>query len=179
MPHIFIDRDGVLNEYLSKDYVKSPQEWVWIPNAIKGLKILKELNYKIYIVSNQSCINRKIISWKTINAINSQLRRQLLKEKIYIEEIIICPHINEDLCSCRKPKPGMLNTLMQIYQMDKQDIFFAGDSISDLDAGKNANIKVVGLASGNPNMATSKRTNIKQYKSLYRLARQLQGSLKP
>lgn len=174
MAYIFLDRDGVLNQFLPKDYVKSPQEWQWIPNAKKALKLLNQLNYKICIVSNQSCINRKIISWRTIRAIHQQLRNDLISENIIIEDIIICPHIDSDQCFCRKPKAGMLHSLMKIYQIECQEVIFAGDSSSDIKAGKDANIKVFGLNSGNPSLSEINDSKVIKFENIYALALHLQ-----
>jgi len=44
-------------------------------------------------------------------------------------------------CDCRKPKPGMLNALMQRLGGDVTTSWMLGDSASDVEAGKAAHLK--------------------------------------
>ena len=74
MKTILLDRDGVLNPYMPGDYVKSPSEWRWQENALDALQKLSKHNYQIIIITNQSCINRKIISYQTVLAIHAKIK---------------------------------------------------------------------------------------------------------
>jgi D-glycero-D-manno-heptose 1,7-bisphosphate phosphatase len=52
-----------------------------------------------------------------------------------------CPHLPEDDCDCRKPKPGMLFQALQEMNGDPKKSFMLGDKPSDLDAGQAAGVK--------------------------------------
>ena len=60
---LFLDRDGVINKKRN-DYVKSWEEFEFLNGVKEALKIFLDFKYKIIIVTNQSVINRKIISKK-------------------------------------------------------------------------------------------------------------------
>ena len=53
----FVDRDGVLN-YGSPNYINSADELKIIPGSYEALQALRELGYRIAIVTNQSAIMR-------------------------------------------------------------------------------------------------------------------------
>ena len=55
----FLDRDGVLNKSnINGGYIGNNEDFKWMPGAIKTIKYLKLLKYKIVIVSNQSGVAR-------------------------------------------------------------------------------------------------------------------------
>jgi D-glycero-D-manno-heptose 1,7-bisphosphate phosphatase len=44
-------------------------------------------------------------------------------------------------CDCRKPRPGMLNALVQNLDADRAQSWMIGDSVSDIQAGVGAGLK--------------------------------------
>lgn len=152
MKTILLDRDGVLNPYMPEDYLKSPSKWVWQPKAIEALKILAQNNFRIIVVTNQSCINRKMVSYRTVFAIHDKIKAELKNhgvEKIYFA---ICHHTNEDQCQCRKPNAENIIKIIHAYQLDPEKLIFIGDSPSDLQAGLKAKVQTIALKTGNPKM---------------------------
>ena len=101
---IFIDRDGILVEDLG--YVHKIEDFKLIPNAIEGLKLLK--NYKLFIITNQSGIARGIYKVEDFLKFNNHLIKELKRHNIKIEKTYYCPHKPEDNCNCRKPKTKFL-----------------------------------------------------------------------
>ena len=74
---IILDRDGVIN-YESADYIKSPDEWIPIPNSLEAIAQLSKAGNIIVIATNQSGLNRGFYSLETLNKIhNFQLFRSL------------------------------------------------------------------------------------------------------
>ena len=59
---VFLDRDGVI----SKTNVKTWDEFEFLPNAKKGIKLLNDSDFKIIIITNQSVVGRGIIKEKTL-----------------------------------------------------------------------------------------------------------------
>ena len=59
----FLDRDGVLNSSkINKGYIGFVDDFKWIPGAKKAVKYLKNKNFKIVIVTNQSGVARGYFS---------------------------------------------------------------------------------------------------------------------
>ena len=54
------------------------------------------------------------------------------------EALQLCPHpVNQD-CDCRKPRPGMLLTIMDYYGVDPPDVLFVGNHDIDREAAVRA-----------------------------------------
>jgi len=69
---VFFDRDGVLNEK-REDYVKSVDELTIISGIEKRLSLLQQNGFELFIITNQSVINRGIISLDMEEKINQKL----------------------------------------------------------------------------------------------------------
>lgn len=50
----------------------------------------------------------------------------------------ICPHAPRSGCDCRKPAPGMLVRLMDLYGVEPSEVLFVGDREADRGAAENA-----------------------------------------
>ena len=72
---IFLDRDGVINEE-RKDYVKNLDEFIILKGVSKAIKLLKEKNFLVIIITNQSAINRKLLTDNGLDEIHNHLQVQ-------------------------------------------------------------------------------------------------------
>ena len=133
---IFLDRDGVINKKRD-DYVKSIEELEIFPNIAKYLKILKDNGFLLIIVTNQSAVNRGVLSIERLEKINRFLIKQLEKEGCKIDDVFYCPHRPDEGCDCRKPKSGLLQQASTKYKIDLKQSWIIGDCDSDIEAGKN------------------------------------------
>lgn len=152
MKTILLDRDGVINPYMLEDYVKGLSQWVWQPKAIEALQLLSQNNYRIIFVTNQSCINRKIVSYRTVHAIHEKIKTDLLPYGVTKVFFVICHHTDKDQCQCRKPNAENIFKLISSYRLDPKTTIFMGDSPSDMQAGQKANLQTIAIKSGNPKM---------------------------
>lgn len=141
---VFIDRDGTIVKHL--DYIHRLEDYRLIPNAIKGLKILKK--YKLFIVTNQSGIGRGFYSLKDMHKFNKFLINDLKKQNINIKKIYYCPHKPEDDCNCRKPKTKMLEDAKRQFKVNLKKSFVIGDMKADIELGKNAGCITIFVLTG-------------------------------
>src|SRR3989338_7107068 len=95
---VFIDRDGTITHDI--EYVHKIEDFKLLPNAVKGLKLLR--NFKIFIVTNQSGIGKGLFTLKDFFDYNETVLAELKKRNIKIQKTYYCPHKPEDNCSCRK-----------------------------------------------------------------------------
>ena len=141
---IFLDRDGVINKKTPKaEYVKSWDEFEFLPGSIDAMKLLSQHGYKIFIITNQAGIARGAMTEKDLKAIHSNLERELEKENVKTEGIYYCPHGWNDGCECRKPKPGMLLRAAREHDLDLSKALFIGDDERDLQAGNAAGCRTL------------------------------------
>ena len=137
---VFLDRDGVINEE-RKDYVKNLDEFIILKGVSKAIKLLKEKNFLVIIVTNQSAVNRKLLTENQLNEIHNYLQVNLRKDHTTCDAIYYCPHKPEENCKCRKPKPGLLLRAAEEHSIDMKNSFLIGDSMTDIEAADTAGCK--------------------------------------
>jgi len=131
---VFLDRDGVICKDRD-DYVKSWNEFVWIPRAREALKRLNDNHYITIVVTNQAGVGRGITSQQAVEDIHQRMMREVSQTGGKIERIYYCPHRPEDGCDCRKPKPGLFLQAARDFSIDLKKSYLIGDKISDIEAG--------------------------------------------
>ncbi|MCL4122015.1 UNVERIFIED_CONTAM: hypothetical protein GTU68_008230 [Idotea baltica] len=147
MKLLIIDRDGVVN-HDSDDYIKSLDEWYPIISSISAIAQLYKAGWTVAIATNQSGISRELYNVTTLEKIHDSLRMLLKKEHAELGYIAYCPHGPNDGCSCRKPKPGLLQQIASHYLIDLRNIWFVGDSLSDLLAANAAGCQPILVKTG-------------------------------
>jgi len=134
---IFLDRDGIINEE-RKDYVKSIEEFEIIDNVPKVIKMLKEKGFLVIVITNQSAVNRGLMTIKTLNEIHDHLQKILKENNTSIDGFYVCPHRPDEKCQCRKPNPEMLIKAAHEHDIDMNQSFMIGDSLTDIQAAQKA-----------------------------------------
>lgn len=131
---VVLDRDGVINVD-SDAFIKSPDEWVAIPGSLEAIARLNQAGYRVAIASNQSGIGRGLFDMAELNAMHQKMNRAAAAVGGRIDAVFFCPHTQEDECDCRKPKPGMLQQIVDRYEIDPATTPVVGDSLRDLESG--------------------------------------------
>ena len=135
MKLIILDRDGVIN-YESAAYIKTPDEWKAIPGSLKAIARLKQLGYKIAIASNQSGVARGLYTLEVLEAIHQKMQDALKSLDANIDKIAFCPHLPDEGCPCRKPKPGLLHEIAEHFECSLEGVPFVGDRLTDMKAAE-------------------------------------------
>ena len=134
---IFLDRDGVIN-LERKDYVKNLSEFEIFPDVAEAIDLLRKKNFLVIIITNQSAINRKLLDVNTLETIHEYFQKYLKKNNTYVDAIYYCPHLPEEDCSCRKPKPGLIFNAAKDFKINLKKSWMIGDSKKDIDAANSA-----------------------------------------
>ena len=140
---VFLDRDGTLNRNV--EYLIDFEQFELIPGVEVALRLLQDLDYRLFVVSNQSGVARGYFPIEAVEALHVRIGHRLTAMGIDLEEFVFCPHHPQGSvpeftsdCSCRKPKPGMLHYLQQKYALDIGNSYMVGDMLRDAEAGVNA-----------------------------------------
>lgn len=168
---LFLDRDGVINVKRDNDYVKKWEEFIFLEGALEALAILAQSFDKIIVVTNQRGVGRKWMSKEDVEDIHQKMQSEIEEAGGRIDQIFFCPDLEEeDHRGWRKPKPGMAFEAKKVYpEIDFNKSLIIGDSISDMEFGKNAGMHTVWLSS--KEMATEHKTIIDaQIESLHQYA---------
>ena len=134
---IFLDRDGVINEKRD-DYVKSVSELKIFSYAAKSIKKLHDLGFVVIVITNQSAINRGLMTHNQLEIIHNTIQENLISSKTKIDAFYFCPHKPDENCLCRKPNSELIVRASNDFDIDLKSSWMIGDNDSDVLAGKNA-----------------------------------------
>ncbi|WP_304236650.1 HAD-IIIA family hydrolase [Jiulongibacter sediminis] len=147
---VFLDRDGVLNRKIDNGYVTKPEELEILPGVRETLKEWGDAGKEFFIVTNQRGVGRGLMTIEELHAVHFTLLKKMEAVGVKIRDIKFCTD-TENSSPCRKPNPGMLLELFKEYpHIEKDKVIFIGDSLSDLQAGKNAGVKTAFLTNDKP-----------------------------
>lgn len=135
MSMIILDRDGVINRD-SDEYIKSADEWLPIAGSPEAIAQLCQHGYKVYVISNQSGLGRKLFDMNTLIEIHQKMHATIEEAGGKIEAILFCPHHPRENCQCRKPEVGLYHELSARLGRDLNGVPMIGDSLRDLQAAE-------------------------------------------
>lgn len=145
-PAIFLDRDGTICREVN--YLSRPEALELFPFSAEAIRILKEENFLVILITNQSGIGRGFFDEKTLSAIHEKLIFELEKEDARLDAIYFCPHVSEDKCVCRKPMTGMIEQAAKDFEIDLENSWMIGDKAADIETGFNAGTKTALVLTG-------------------------------
>lgn len=134
---VILDRDGTIN--YDRGYVVTLKQFEFIPGVIEALKLLMDAGIKIFVASNQSAIGRGMATDEEVGELMQHMERALRMSGVRITETLWCAHGPDEDCACRKPKPGMIDNIINFWDLDPKTVVVIGDSDDDVQAGKAAN----------------------------------------
>lgn len=159
----FLDRDGIINERLIGDYVKSIEEFVFIDEFFTLLKKIKEYDFLAILISNQQGVGKSLMTAADLEKIHNYMQNELYKKTGYrLDDIFTCTSLASENDFRRKPNPGMIFEAIEKYDIDPNQSFIVGDSISDIDAGKRACVKTIYIGDDNKIVADFNFVNLKE-----------------
>ena len=137
MKLVILDRDGTINAD-SDDFVKTPDEWMPLPGALEAIARLNHAGWHVVVASNQSGLGRGLFDVASLNAMHAKMHKMLAAVGGRIDAVFYCPHSPEELCTCRKPLPGLFEQIGSRFGVPLSGVPTAGDSVRDLVAGASA-----------------------------------------
>jgi D-glycero-D-manno-heptose 1,7-bisphosphate phosphatase len=146
-PAVFLDRDGVLNEVSMRDGTPIPPpsaaELRIIDGVPEACARLRDLGFVLVVVTNQPDIARGTQTTDEVDRMHASLRQRLA-----LDDIVVCPHDDADECHCRKPKPGMFLDAARRLNLDLRLSIGVGDRWRDVEAARNAGVPAIYIQRG-------------------------------
>jgi len=134
---IFFERDGILNlARVERGQQVSPRtldEFHVNPAAIEPLNQLKAAGFLLLAITNQPGLSRGYLSRRELD-----LMHIVLRKKLPLDDILMCPHDEMDRCPCRKPNPGLIREAAFKYHLDLDRSFVVSEKWQDAEAAHNA-----------------------------------------
>lgn len=99
---------------------------------------LREMGYALVVITNQPDLARGMQTRDEVNRMHAFLRQRLP-----LDDIVVCPHDDADGCECRKPKPGMILEAARRLNLDLASSFSVGDRWRDVEAAQRAGVPAI------------------------------------
>ena len=146
-PAVFLDRDGVLNATRvveGKPFApRQLSEFVMLDNVSDAVRRLRAAGFLTIVVTNQPDVGHGQLPETTLQKMHEALRLACL-----VDDIRVCPHRQDERCSCRKPLPGLLVEAAHDHQIALSVSWMVGDRWSDVAAGQAAGSRTVFIDCG-------------------------------
>lgn len=151
---VFLDRDGTINSD-EFGYVNKPADFHLYPFAAEAIKILNEMNFLLFVVTNQSGLARGYYSRQDLENIHAKMNAELKEKNAFLTRIYYSPYHQEGHVAPfniehedRKPGLGMFKKARQEYGFRINRSYMIGDKFSDVVFGRKAGLKTILLLSG-------------------------------
>ncbi len=150
---VFLDRDGTINKEIG--YITRPEDLVLIKGVPEAIRLLNSQGFLVIVVTNQSAVARGYMDEETLGRIHKRLSELLEMKRAVIDGFYYCPHHPNEgkngymaICSCRKPRPGLIQQAANELNVDLSASFMIGDTLRDLEAGIRAGVRPVLVLTG-------------------------------
>jgi histidinol-phosphate phosphatase family protein len=134
---VLFDRDGTL--VVDVPYNGDPGRVRPLPGTRRALEVLRCHGIRIGMVSNQSGVARGLITVADVCAVNARLAELVGP----FDVVRFCPHSENDLCECRKPRPGMIDSALRQLGVRPEAAAMVGDIGADVAAGQAAGVRSI------------------------------------
>ena len=139
---IILDRDGIINVKMEpRKYLTSFKMLKYLEKNLEIISRLGNKGFNFIVATNQPGIATGAVSESFLANLHEKITSDLRAYGINILSFYVCKHHWDDLCECRKPKPGMLNQVLKEFRLNKNCSIFIGDENTDMEAAESAGIK--------------------------------------
>ena len=147
---LFLDRDGVINDRIVGGYVQNIASFHLLEGVMDAILMLKQRFGRIFVVTNQQGIGKKIMTEDDLKRIHNYMETKL---STTFDGIYYSPFLECENNLMRKPNPGMaLESKKNFPEVDFTKSIMVGDSISDIQFGKNLHMKTVYISKQEENI---------------------------
>lgn len=175
---VFLDRDGTINEEVG--YLDSIEKLRVLPEAFEAVRLINQAGLKTVVITNQSGIGRGYFDEGFVGRVHEEMRHLFHKEGTVIDGFYYCPHHPTEgmgqyrqVCSCRKPEPGLLLKAAEDLDIDLSKSYMIGDTPKDVEVGQRAGAKGILVRTGHGKVADLGSTCCPDY-----IARDILGAVR-
>ena len=141
---VFYDRDGILNALVKRETQETApwsfKEFSLLRYAKSATMLTQRYGYMNIVVSNQPDLNDGLLSEQDLKQIDECIYDNL--------SIDLIAYGLDRKSKFYKPNNGLVELLINTYNIDRTNSFFIGDSDKDIIAGKTSGLKTIWIGKG-------------------------------
>ena len=137
---ILLDRDGTINVRIPGDYVKTPEEFRFIPGVLDAVAAMHRAGKQVYIVTNQRGVGKGRMTEADLHRVHQHMLNAIAEAGGHIDGIYYATATDEHH-PMRKPQAGMWHALLQDHpEVDPATTLMIGDGDCDEAFARNCGI---------------------------------------
>ena len=153
---VFLDRDGVVNELVfdprsgRSESPLRPEDVRLLPGVSEATRRLRQAGYVLVGVTNQPAAAKGVLTVAELVSVHARVVSLLADDGVVFDDWRLCLHHPDgtvpgltQVCTCRKPAPGMLLAAAGELDLDLVGSWMVGDTDRDVEAGRAARCRTV------------------------------------
>ena len=141
---LFLDRDGVINERIFGGYILNKEGFIFKEGVLSVSHSLFSMFKYVIVVTNQQCIGKGLVSAAEVDGIHDFMQKELIRNHAKIDIVLVAPELKGPDSTLRKPSPKMAQVAKEKFtEIDFTKSIMVGDTQSDIEFGKNLEMKTV------------------------------------
>lgn len=130
---LFLDRDGVINKRIPNDYVKFPDDFIFLPGVTDSFSAFSKLFDIIVVVTNQQGIGRGLMTSDQLVSVHQKMIGEINRFGGRIDAVFFSPDLINSRSFTRKPAIGMgLQARRHFPSINFKKSIMVGDTESDI-----------------------------------------------
>jgi len=168
---LFLDRDGVINQEIHPQYINTWEEFKFYDGVKVAIQLFTQKFNRIIVVTNQRGVAKGLTKLEDLLLIHRNMLLEVENVGGKIDAIYYCAEMDSPN---RKPNPGMgLQAAKDFADIDLNKAIMVGNTLSDMQFGRNLGIKTVFLTTNRPDVDTNDERIDAVYPSLIAFALEL------
>lgn len=141
---LFLDRDGVINKRIFGGYVRTVEEFEFLPQVEQAITDLSKKFYLVIVVTNQQGIAKGLMSERNLLEIHNYMCDQVFLKGGKIDKCYFAPNLKGAEDDMRKPNTVMAEMAKKEFpEIDFSRSVMVGDTDTDIEFGKKLGMKTV------------------------------------
>lgn len=138
---LFIDRDGTLICEPSDEQVDRIDKVALVRGVIPALIQLRDAGFEFVLVSNQDGLGSASFPQEDFDIPHQFMLALFRSQGIDFADEMICPHLPDERCGCRKPNTGLLTKFLANNTLNLNRCAVIGDRDTDIQLADNIGVR--------------------------------------